>query len=276
MYEVADDFTLSVKWTRALQQCSGVFTATAFDFNGDGRVEVVTHDDHFVWILDGSTGDIALKLPASHGTWSEFVTVADVDKDGSADIIFPANSDLHPGQRGYYVYQDPDHGFMPTRSVWNQQAYHFTNIRADGALPKSEPASFGPKGFNNYRVSAQGKAPRLAVDFVADLYLSTLKCPNDYEWKATITNKGSIGAPAGAVVTLFSGTAPSGTKLAEKSLTKALLPGQSEVITFEVPITTGKAFYVEVSGKTSGGVEIKECLANNNVASFAGAACGKD
>ena len=165
---------------------------------------------------------------------------------------------------------------MPTRSIWNQQPYHFTNVRADGSLPKPESASYGPKGFNNYRVSAQGKAPRLAADFAADLYLSSAKCPTSFEWKATVTNKGSIGAPAGAPVTLFSGVSPSGTKIAESNLTKALLPGQSEVVTFAVPVQKGQSYYVEVGGKTAAGPIIKDCLATNNTTSFSNASYEKD
>ena len=121
-----------------------------------------------------------------------------------------------------------------------------------------------------------GKAPRLAADFSADLYLSSSKCPTSFEWKATVTNKGSIGAPAGALVTLYSGTAPNGTKLAETPLTKALLPGQSETVTFTVPVTKDVPYYVEVNGKTTAGPSIRDCLATNDIATFSNPSCGKD
>ncbi len=125
------------KWTTTLSVCSGLIAATAFDFDGDKQVELVVHDDCDVFILGGDDGEVLLKLQASHGTWSEFTSIADVDGDKRADIAFSANNDYHEvnpgycgntGNNGVYVYSDPEGKWMPTRRVWNQQSYHITNV----------------------------------------------------------------------------------------------------------------------------------------------------
>ena len=56
VYKYSAATGLTSAWTTQLTKCSGFFAATAFDFNGDGAAEVVTHDDCYVSILDGKTG----------------------------------------------------------------------------------------------------------------------------------------------------------------------------------------------------------------------------
>ncbi len=281
---------LSVKWTSKLQICSGFFANTAFDFNGDGKVEVVVHDDCFIVILDGSTGERLLDIPAPHNTWSEFVSVADVDRDGSADLIFTANDSYHvknpsycpypPSElrHGVFVYSDPDRAWMPTRRVWNQQAYHITNVKSDGSLPKPEPASWGPQGYNNYRVSFQGNGVSNAPDLAVDFEVATVQCPTSLLLRARVKNKGALGVPAGVAVTFHLGKDASGPQILLASTTKALLPGESELL--ELPYTPPDDqqlldFFVVVDDASQGFKAVIECDETNNTGSISSVSCGK-
>jgi hypothetical protein len=108
---------LSILWQATIQDYSSSKTgATLFDFNGDGRPEVMYRDEVYLRIYDRPTGQVRWQVPMSSCTWQEYVQVADVDRDGNADIVACANNNCGAGpQRGIYVYSDPT--WFPTRSI---------------------------------------------------------------------------------------------------------------------------------------------------------------
>lgn len=276
---------LSVKWTSPLHICSGFFTATAFDFNGDGSVEVVTHDDCNIVVFDGKAGKRLLELRAPHNTWSEFVSIADVDGDGAADLLFTANDSYHKKnptycpypvnelRHGVFVYSDPERRWVGTRSIWNQESYHITNVRADGTLPKPEIASYGPGGYNNYRVSYQGKGVFNAPDLAVDLEVSQIGCPTQLTVRARVRNAGSLGVAAGVAVSFYAGTNALGPKLGQGITTKPLLPGASDVVEILLDVADlAGGVYAEVDGTST----VRECDETNNGATAGGLVCGKN
>jgi hypothetical protein len=278
VYEYDATAGLSEKWETPLVVCSGFLSATAFDFEGDGAVELLAHDDCFVYVLDGTTGAEHLRLSAPHATWTEFVSLADVDADLSADIFFSAH-DVFVGssahftsgcgygagddglRHGIFAYADPDGAWMPTRRVWNQQAYHITNVRADGSLPKPESDSWGAMGFNNYRVAAQGGAVGYGADLVVSLSASLVgHCPGEVELVARVENKGIVGVPEGVEVTFKD---EAGNEVGTAKTTKKLPPGGSEVVRLTAPIDGKQSYAVEVDTSSGPGAVI-ECLEDNN------------
>jgi hypothetical protein len=85
----------------------------------------------------------------------EYPVVADVDNDQSADIVVVSNAN---GQTGNFLHtvevlQDQDKRWIPTRRVWNQNAYHVTNVREDGTIPKTMAKSW--QRLNTFRTNAQ-------------------------------------------------------------------------------------------------------------------------
>jgi hypothetical protein len=61
-------------------------------------------------------------------------------------------------------------------------------------------------------------------------------CPEEITLQARVTNQGSLGVPAGVVVSFFLGATAPGTTLGTSHTANALLPGQSEVVDMVVPI----------------------------------------
>lgn len=284
--------TITKSWETPLKKCSGFFVATAFDFEGDGAVEILAHDDCHVTLLKGKDGTVLTQIPASHATWTEFVSVADVDGDLSADLLFSANDEFNGGKydyagycaytaeqtarHGVYVYSDPDGAWMPTRRIWNQQPYHITNIKSDGTLPKVEATSWGPNGYNDYRVSAQGKGAVNAADLVVSLSASLVQfCPGEVELVANVQNKGSVGAPAHIEVSFYEGTPPNGTFLGSAFTTKALGPGMSEQVKLSATAKKNQAYYAIADASSAGAGSINECIEDNNTATIGGVGCDK-
>jgi len=73
-------------WKREVQ--GGVaFGATLFDFDRDGDQEVVIHDRCWLRVLDGNDGTLLWRAPlSSRSRWGRPI-VADLDHDGSAEIV---------------------------------------------------------------------------------------------------------------------------------------------------------------------------------------------
>ena len=287
VYEYDAGAGVSEKWATPLPECSGFLSATAFDFEGDGAVEVLTHDDCFVYVLDGTTGAEHMRLSAPHATWTEFVSLADVDGDLSADIFFSAHDvwngapPLNGAQCGYgagddglrhgvFTYSDPDRAWMPTRRIWNQQAYHITNVRADGSLPKPESDSWGAMGYNNYRVAAQGKAVGYGADLVVSLSASLVGfCPGEVQLVALVENQGIVGVPVGVKLTFHDGQ---GKEIGTAKTTKKLPPGGSEAVSVTAPIDGKQNYSVEVDTDTGAGAVI-ECVEDNNTSAVHEVTC---
>ena len=51
------------------------------------------------------------------------------------------------------VYEDAQKRWIPTRRIWNQHAYHVTNVREDGTIPRV-PAKHWQL-LNTFRTNAQ-------------------------------------------------------------------------------------------------------------------------
>jgi hypothetical protein len=91
--ECASSGTDGVLWTRAVRDfSSGINGSSVFDFEGDGRAEVVYADECYLRVFDGRSGDVVWSAPRSSGTWIEAPIVADADGDYNAEIVVGSNS----------------------------------------------------------------------------------------------------------------------------------------------------------------------------------------
>jgi hypothetical protein len=127
--------------------------ASAFDFLADGSAEPIYSDLDWVRIYDPSGTPIA-EFERSARTSMANPVVADADNDGSAELIIVGSEpeggddDLLPHVSVIYVENDDDR-FAPTRRIWNQHAYHATNIREDARVPVEQHPHW--TGTNSFR-----------------------------------------------------------------------------------------------------------------------------
>jgi hypothetical protein len=114
---------------------SGITGSSVFDFEGDGAAEVIYADENDVWVYDGATGAVKMQESRhSNGTCTEYPTIADIDDDGHAEIIF-ASMAFGGTETGITVIEDANDSWMPATKIWNQHAYSITNINEDGSVP---------------------------------------------------------------------------------------------------------------------------------------------
>lgn len=141
----------SIKWSATVSDQSGIAAGTAFDFLGDGTAEAMYADEHSLFVFD-DTGHPLLTMPRTSGTLSEYPVVADIDNDGSAEIVVVSNFYLSASPT-VQVIRDKQDRWIQARRIWNQHTYHVTNVREDGTIPENEKKSW--QLLNTFRTNAQ-------------------------------------------------------------------------------------------------------------------------
>jgi hypothetical protein len=145
---------LTVNWIANVQDGSGWAAGTAFDFDGNGVAEAMYADEINLYVFDGN-GQPLLSVPRSAKTLAEYPVVADVDNDGSAEIVVVSDSGFQNNQTAptVQVIRDIEDRWIQPRRIWNQHTYHVTNVREDGKIPQFEKPSW--QKLNTFRTNSQ-------------------------------------------------------------------------------------------------------------------------
>jgi hypothetical protein len=240
----APDHALTVLWQVPSRDFSSNFTGSSvFDFDGDGRTEVIYGDECFARVYDGP-GDgaggttVRFEVPNTSCTGTEYPVVADLTGDGKAEFVVVGNNaeamasacspyvtqcrTAYPGyepQSGVRVYRDRNDNWVATRAIWNQHTYHVTNV-CDGrdgvcpagenryaAVPRAEQPSwaFPAAGpLNSFRVNAQLDGAFAAPNLVPRNARADLSlCPGALGLRVEVTNLGALGVPFGVPVAFY-------------------------------------------------------------------------
>lgn len=149
----------SVLWANVVSDYSSNVTGSSvFDFEGDGAADVVYADELTLWVYDGATGAVKLQEEGhASGTLYEYPLIADVDNDGSTEIVLASNNYGYSGWNGITVIGDLDGSWAPARPVWNQFAYHITNVNNDGSIPTTQVENW--RSWNNFRAGGTELGP---------------------------------------------------------------------------------------------------------------------
>ncbi len=284
---------LEVIWSASSEDPSSKRTGSSvFDFDGDGRAEVVYNDEAFIRIYPGIEPDCARSPPGpgcdqdmtddeilfkdlnTSRTRTEYPVIADVNGDFKAEIVFATSNEANflrlSGDAGIEVWRDALDNWVPTRAVWNQHTYHITNVGLRGQIPLAEEANWlTPLGapFNNYRQNTQGASQRAfcAPDLVLkDLRQDKNACP-DLLIEATVINQGCLGVGKGVDVTFF----VDGEAFGFVKTTDAIAAGGAETVTLRqssfAPSFVGQVHGIVDHQEPTGG-SLNECQEDNNTA----------
>ncbi|MFY0539543.1 hypothetical protein [Nannocystis pusilla] len=152
-YAIYDTNPAAIQWQAAVLDQSGAAGGTAFDFIAAGAAQAMYADEYSLFVFDGA-GTPLLEVPHTSLTYIEFPVVADVDNDGSAEIVVVSNQSLQgPPSPTVQVIRDVEDRWIQARRIWNQHTYHVTNVREDGTIPAVEPKSW--QLLNTFRTQAQ-------------------------------------------------------------------------------------------------------------------------
>lgn len=271
---LAFEGTCAVLWDRPVTDASGQTSSSVFDFDGNGTAEVVYTDETEVHVFDGSDGTDLFTLPHASATGLENPVVADIDADGHTEIV--AVGQQNPSIE---AFRDRDRNWVASRPIWNEHAYHVTNVSDTGGIPREEPSSWRAPGVNSYRANVQAGAvfgvPNLAL---VDLVPVSDACPAALIVRVRVVNRGARGVrpPVSVHIRLLRGGVESASM--DVATTGVLLPGESERVEARFPIapTTldGWSFdaVVDPDGGSGFGV-VRECIETDNAIGPVPAAC---
>ncbi len=213
-------------WAIVTSDNSGFTSATTFDLNGDGIREIVYRDETQLRILYGGNAPFPAGVdaernwftaPAYSWTAFEYPVVADVDNDGSAEIVV-TGSNLPENVFGKVkVFEHLGSPWVPCRNLWNQYNYHVTNVNDDLRIPPVMQKHWlelpGPGSgiwpLNNYLAQkSKVNPPPPPGIFVPDasLAVDSVRCRADsFEVYLTVCNVGSADLPAQTPIAFYDG-----------------------------------------------------------------------
>jgi len=287
-YFVVFDNQCKILWqSPTSDKSSNVTGASVFDFEGDGKAEAVYNDELYLRVYNGKDGQVLFQTPNTTNTTFEYPLIVDVNNDNKAEIVVIANTICYQNcspnpNHGVRVYADTLNNWVSTRKIWNQHAYHITNIctgegdgfceKSDdkyGAIPRNEIKNWKVAGLNNFRQNVQGtsgfKAPDLlitAVNFVRT------ECPNNLWARVTIRNEGEAPVGKGLNVAMYYGKKKDGGRFVGLGkTTKVLYPGDYtdvDVKWYQVDVKYPVTLEFVVDDDGEGHEQYNECREDNN------------
>lgn len=357
--ECASGRTDGLLWSqRSQDQSSNRTGSSVFDFEADGRAEVVYGDECFLRVYDGESGDVVFSQARSSCTWYENPVIADVDGDFNAEIVIGDNwncpnapggagrdctpfgldarntDPLFPGLRcteaadclsgscdagfcrctsdeqccegpgcasapfvceappagtpgtgntcrasrptgtlGLRVYGDAADRWVNSRRIWNQHAYHVTNVNEDGTIPAMPATNWSEMGLNNFRANVQGDAIQ---DAAPDLTARStpLECTATAAVLRTrVCNRGTEAIGAGLSVGFYAGEPSEDTLICRAATAVVLNVGSCDMVSCDWTDPPTAAPGVDVTIVSDDLNENGECFEENNRSVIAGAFC---
>ena len=231
-------------WQRQTEDDSSrVTSSSVFDFNGDGAAEVAYGDEGnaeivFVqnnWVEQCNEGDTGPNGWDPGETLAQWPT-GTVDKDSLPN--------------GITVLGDPTDTWVAARRIWNEHAYHVTNVLESGAIPAHEPESWKPLNgrlYNTYRSQPRnyGVAPDLALTAI-QISSPNATCgelSDTIQITVVVKNQGDLRVGPGVEVAFYGTWGKKETTLDDMNgdpivitLDKSLEPGASTLVTVEYDV----------------------------------------
>ena len=290
---------------------SSVTGSTVFDFEGDGKAEVIYADECFLWVFNGQTGAVRFAAPHTSFTATEASLLADLDGDGHAEMLMVSNSadpssagwacmnaagtpdtingvKWTPGPavgksyRGLVAFGDSADSWVGTRTIWSEHTYHVSNICDDtdnacpapnkyGSIPSPEPKNWTLPWLNDFRQNVQDKGIFNAPDAVVSL---SVDCATPPTATVSIRNIGASGLPAGVEADVY--LLPAKTKVGSVLTTYGLLPGQTQTLTVKLSApATGSGTYDAQIYNSPTMPKFHECNTNNDTSASVMAHCAQ-
>lgn len=130
--------TFSQKWVKTIVDGSEHTTGSVFDFDCDGKTQVVYRDENVLYVWDGETGNVMASIPCGSATRSEFPTIVDVDGDGQVNIVCACATGNGGSAGKVKVFNSSTNEWVGSRTVMNQHSYFVTNINDDLSIPTQQ------------------------------------------------------------------------------------------------------------------------------------------
>jgi hypothetical protein len=255
---------IGLKWELSHSDGSACTGMSLFDFNQDGRNEIVYRDQTLLRIINGdyslggmlpSTCILSTFDNVTSGTLREFPVIADVDNDGQAEIIVSGHTGSQGGNGYVRVFKTDGSPWAPARKVWNQYAYNSVNVNDDLTIPTVQfnPATVfpGPDGqlgtsddvrpYNNYMqqqttLSKNGTPYLEASDYAIEGIPTTLYDPDNdvLTINVCVRNYGDVQGTPPFYISVYKNARLSGNVVKTESYSNIPAPGQTTCTNYSI------------------------------------------
>ncbi|MCK6523728.1 hypothetical protein L6R49_20145 [Myxococcota bacterium] len=258
-------------WDVPMQDASGSAGCSGYDLDGDGAYEVIIADEVALRILDGATG-ATLYENYSHSsmTYWEYPVIADVDLDGSAEIVLVSNAALI----NVKVVGHAGDGWPRSGPTWGTHDFAVSNLNPDGTVPARPDAPWTTHNVFRARPSVDDPAAPDLIARIDDLCVAD--CDNGpIKLAVQVSNQGAVDLPAGTLWSLYRVDGELQTLLGTGSLDA--LPAGVAAEGFAIELspddlgTSGLLFVVDDDG--AGFSRHDECDETNNTAAWVDPLC---
>lgn len=234
------DHNFNLLWKKTVsEETSGYTGCSMFDFNGDGKTEIVYRDERNLYIINGTDGTTYTSQACVSRTARDYPIVADVDADGQSELCVTCGFDNALSEANFCdisysenshvrVYRTDLEPWVPARRLWNQNAYFNVNVNDDLTIPRVQQKSqtiFSMTGcdplnprpvrpLNSFLnqspfLNSQG-CPKYASPDLAyldnSLVVNTPTCPaTNFTISFTIENLGDVPVTGNVPVTFYKG-----------------------------------------------------------------------
>jgi hypothetical protein len=256
-------------WKTPILDHTGLSGCAGYDVNGDGAYEIIYADESIFYILDGATGDY-LYTNEDHGspTAFEYPSIADVDNDGSAEILFSSASSITDSpKRSLTVLGHRGDGWAPSGSSWPGHDFAVSNVHPNGNLPKEIPLYWLDQ--NVYRARPIVDTWNMGVDLavqISDVCYEGCEPESMVQVAIQVTNNGIQDSYQDIPVSLYSVDGDDFTLLETFHVDAIPAATQNEGLILELTVEQGgkDGYVVRVDDDGSGfGIEL-ECAEDNN------------
>lgn len=277
------DNDMTELWSHTINDYSSAATmSTFYDLNCDGRMEVIYRDEDFLYIFEGATGIVYDSLVCTSATNYERPIIADIDNDGSAEILCGCRQ----GGAKMYAFESALEPWTEARNVMNQQIYFGVNINDDLTIPRIQQKNINSlyPELNSYpnqinRLDEAGFPICYEYEYYGDVIISIdsiIKECESVSTLITICNISDSGIlDSGLSYALYKVYNNSDTIIHSDFLSSSLNGGKC--ISFTIPIDEGDyTLFAIVNGNNTSFLNIQldvnsiECKIDNNIDSLTG------
>lgn len=260
-------------WWAPVEDATGLAGCSGYDFDGDGALELAFADERTLYLFDGGSGEVLYRNEGhTSATLFEYPVVADVDRDGSAELIVASSPLWASGWAGLTVLGHALGGWTASGRTWHVHDYAVTNVSEDGRVGTEPEPPWQTHNMVRARPTSAGSHVDLEVD-IHDVCISACEgVAGVVALSVQVSNTGSSASRRGVPVSLYAPRAGRLELLDVQTLEDPVpAGGVSAGVVFEVPAHDG--FVVRVDDDGASGQRQDECDEADNEMVFVGRLC---
>jgi hypothetical protein len=211
-------------WSQTMKDISGVAGVSGYDIDGDGAYEVIFADEEAMRIYDGFTGAVLYEnFSHNSATVWEYPTIADIDGDGSAEIVISSNG----GEwTGVTVFGHVDNAWAKAGPVWPIHDFAVSNIGTDLKIPSPIPMPWRTHNVFRARPTIDEPAHDLTVS-INDVCVTSCEDDATVRVAVQVANQGPADSPGVVRLQLLRIDGEDESLIAERETTTPVASGAS-------------------------------------------------